>query len=56
QDLGRWAGMGRRKVARILAGERVRGGLDVARSLITIRSLDVLRRLADDPDLVPGDR
>jgi len=51
QDLGRWAGMGRRKVARILAGERVRGGLDVARSAITIRSLDVLRRLADDPDL-----
>jgi CRP-like cAMP-binding protein len=50
QDLGRWAGMGRRKVAQILAGERVRGGLGVSRSLITVRSLDVLHRLSGDLD------
>ncbi|GAA2590814.1 Crp/Fnr family transcriptional regulator [Actinomadura fulvescens] len=55
QDLGRWAGMGRRKVAQILAGERVRGGLSVTRNTITARSPEVLRRLAgDDADPAPG--
>jgi CRP-like cAMP-binding protein len=54
QDLGRWAGMGRRRVAQILAGERVRGGLGMARNMITVRSLDALRRLSGDPDLGPG--
>ncbi|MFG2001147.1 Crp/Fnr family transcriptional regulator [Spirillospora sp. NPDC048911] len=53
QDLGRWAGMGRRKVAQILAGKRVRGDLTVTRNSITARSPDVLHRLADDagPDI-----
>ncbi|TDD92531.1 Crp/Fnr family transcriptional regulator [Actinomadura darangshiensis] len=57
-DLGRWAGMGRRKVAQILASEPVRGGLTVARSAIVVRSVDVLHRLArdDDPALEPGGR
>ncbi|MEU5880617.1 Crp/Fnr family transcriptional regulator [Spirillospora sp. NPDC047279] len=54
QDLGRWAGMGRRKVAQILAGERVRDRVVVARNMITVRSVDALHRLAgtepDDPD------
>ncbi|MFI0446318.1 Crp/Fnr family transcriptional regulator [Actinomadura sp. 6N118] len=58
QDLGRWAGMGRRKVAQILAGERVRGGLAVTRNMIIARSPDVLHRLAGDDedleDLAPG--
>ncbi|NDU71047.1 cyclic nucleotide-binding domain-containing protein [Actinomadura sp. DSM 109109] len=48
QDLGRWAGMGRRKVAQILASEPVRGGVTVARSAIAVRSADVLHRLAGD--------
>ncbi|QFG20044.1 Crp/Fnr family transcriptional regulator [Actinomadura sp. WMMB 499] len=47
QDLGRWAGMGRRKVAQILAAEPVRGGLAVARNMIVVRSADPLHRLAD---------
>ncbi|MEV5830821.1 Crp/Fnr family transcriptional regulator [Spirillospora sp. NPDC052242] len=47
QDLGRWAGMGRRKVAQILTAESVRGGLDVARNVIVVRSADALRRLAN---------
>ncbi|MEO3827604.1 hypothetical protein [Actinomadura sp. B10D3] len=46
QDLGRWAGMGRRKVAQLLAAEPVRGGLTVARSTIVVRSVDALHRLA----------
>ncbi|TDE38534.1 Crp/Fnr family transcriptional regulator [Actinomadura sp. 6K520] len=46
QDLGRWAGMGRRKVAQILAADPVRGGLTVARSAIVVRSVDALHRLA----------
>lgn len=46
QDLGRWAGMGRRKVAQILAAEPVRGGLTVARNSIVVRSVDALHRLA----------
>ncbi|TDC90039.1 Crp/Fnr family transcriptional regulator [Actinomadura sp. 7K507] len=46
QDLGRWAGMGRRKVAQILAAEPVRGGLTVTRSAIVVRSVDALHRLA----------
>ncbi|TYK45409.1 Crp/Fnr family transcriptional regulator [Actinomadura decatromicini] len=46
QDLGRWAGMGRRKVAQILAAEPVRGGLTVARGSIVVRSVDALHRLA----------
>ncbi|MEU8799985.1 Crp/Fnr family transcriptional regulator [Spirillospora sp. NPDC048819] len=46
QDLGRWAGMGRRKVAQILAAEPVRGGLTVARNAIVVRSVDALHRLA----------
>ncbi|WP_433472063.1 Crp/Fnr family transcriptional regulator [Spirillospora sp. CA-142024] len=50
QDLGRWAGMGRRKVAQILAAEPVRDGLTVARSAIIVRSADVLHRLAGDDD------
>ena len=48
QDLGRWAGMGRRKVAQILAAEPLRGGLTVARNAISVRSTDGLRRLARD--------
>ncbi|MFV2174779.1 helix-turn-helix domain-containing protein [Actinomadura sp. LOL_016] len=47
RDLGRWAGMGRRKVAQILAAESVRGGLAVARNVIVVRSADPLHRLAD---------
>ncbi|HEY8481155.1 MAG TPA: Crp/Fnr family transcriptional regulator [Spirillospora sp.] len=46
QDLGRWAGMGRRKVAQILAAEPVRGGLSVTRGAIVVRSVDALHRLA----------
>ncbi|QKW36658.1 cyclic nucleotide-binding domain-containing protein [Actinomadura sp. NAK00032] len=46
QDLGRWAGMGRRKVAQILAAEPLRGGLTVARNAIVVRSAGALRRLA----------
>ncbi|TDB94768.1 Crp/Fnr family transcriptional regulator [Actinomadura sp. 7K534] len=46
QDLGRWAGMSRRKVAQILAAEPVRGGLTVARNAIVVRSVDALHRLA----------
>ncbi|XRQ15695.1 Crp/Fnr family transcriptional regulator [Actinomadura welshii] len=46
QDLGRWAGMGRRKVAQILAAEPVRGGITVARNAIVVRSVDALHRLA----------
>jgi CRP-like cAMP-binding protein len=49
QDLGRWAGMGRRKVAQILAGEP--GRLTVSRNVITVRSVAALHRLADDPEL-----
>ncbi len=48
QDLGRWAGMGRRKVAQILAAEPLRGGLTVARNAIAVRSADALRRMAGD--------
>ncbi|RFS84069.1 Crp/Fnr family transcriptional regulator [Actinomadura spongiicola] len=48
QDLGRWAGMGRRKVAQILAAEPVRGGITVARNAIVVRSVDALHRLAGD--------
>ncbi|GGV31563.1 hypothetical protein GCM10010182_63870 [Actinomadura cremea] len=47
RDLGRWAGMGRRKVAQILAAESVRGGLAVAHNMIVVRSADPLHRLAD---------
>lgn len=47
QDLGRWAGMGRRKVAQILAAERDR--LTVARNIITVRSVEALRNLSGDP-------
>lgn len=46
QDLGRWAGISRRKVAQILAADPVRGGLTVARSTIVVRSVDALHRLA----------
>lgn len=46
QDLGRWAGMGRRKVAQILAAEPLRDGLTVARNAIVVRSAGALRRLA----------
>ncbi|WP_412517890.1 cyclic nucleotide-binding domain-containing protein [Actinomadura madurae] len=46
QDLGRWAGMGRRKVAQLLAAEPVRGGLTLTRSAIVVRSVDALHRLA----------
>lgn len=49
QDLGRWAGMGRRKVAQILSDERVRGGLAVSRNMICVRSMEVLDRLARRP-------
>ncbi|MFF0517097.1 Crp/Fnr family transcriptional regulator [Actinomadura nitritigenes] len=51
QDLGRWAGMGRRKVAQLLASDPLGGGLTVARGTITVRSVAALRRLAggDDP-------
>jgi CRP-like cAMP-binding protein len=46
QDLGRWAGMGRRKVAQILAAEPLRGALSVSRTAIAVRSAGALRRLA----------
>ncbi|TDC67508.1 Crp/Fnr family transcriptional regulator [Actinomadura sp. GC306] len=46
QDLGRWAGMSRRKVAQILAADPVRGGLTVTRHAIVVRSVDALHRLA----------
>ncbi|QKG19628.1 Crp/Fnr family transcriptional regulator [Actinomadura verrucosospora] len=51
QDLGRWAGMGRRKVAQLLASDPLRDGLTVARGTIVVRSVPVLRRMAggDDP-------
>ncbi|MFC5753570.1 Crp/Fnr family transcriptional regulator [Actinomadura rugatobispora] len=55
QDLGRWAGMGRRSVARILAAEQ--SGLAVARNMINVRSPEALHRLAGDPgagDPEPG--
>jgi CRP/FNR family transcriptional regulator, cyclic AMP receptor protein len=48
QDLGRWAGMGRRKVAQILSADAVRGGVTVTRNAIVVRSADVLHRLAGD--------
>ncbi|MEV4259171.1 hypothetical protein AB0J52_38940, partial [Spirillospora sp. NPDC049652] len=48
RDLGRWAGMGRRKVAQLLARERVGDGIAVSRTAITLRSPDVLDRLAGD--------
>jgi len=48
QDLGRWAGMGRRKVAQILSAEPLRDGLTVARNAIVVRSAEALRRLAGD--------
>ncbi|MDL4777206.1 MULTISPECIES: Crp/Fnr family transcriptional regulator [Thermomonosporaceae] len=54
QDLGRWAGMGRRKVAQILAGEPVRGGITVTRNMIVVRSVDALRRLSGDRDTTSG--
>ncbi|MFD0690574.1 Crp/Fnr family transcriptional regulator [Actinomadura fibrosa] len=50
QDLGRWAGMGRRKVAQILAADPVRDGLTVARNMIVIRSVDALHRLTGRDD------
>lgn len=50
QDLGRWAGMGRGKVAQILAGDNLRDGLTVARNMIVVRSMDALNRLAGDAD------
>ncbi|WP_067465493.1 Crp/Fnr family transcriptional regulator [Actinomadura macra] len=46
QDLGRWAGMGRRKVAQILASAPVRGRITVARNMIVVRSVDALHALA----------
>jgi CRP/FNR family transcriptional regulator, cyclic AMP receptor protein len=52
QDLGRWAGMGRRKVAQILAADGVRDRLTLTRHTITVHSPDVLRTLWDD---LPGD-
>ncbi|MFB4302962.1 Crp/Fnr family transcriptional regulator [Actinomadura sp. NTSP31] len=52
QDLGRWAGMGRRKVAQLLAADPLGGALAVARGTIVVRSMAALRRLADGDD--PG--
>ncbi|WP_160573540.1 Crp/Fnr family transcriptional regulator [Actinomadura physcomitrii] len=51
QDLGRWAGMGRRKVAQLLADGPLAAGVTVARGTIIVRSAAVLRRLTggDDP-------
>jgi CRP-like cAMP-binding protein len=46
QDLARWTGMGRRKVAQILAAEPLRDGVAVTRTGIVVRSADALRRLA----------
>lgn len=46
QDLARWTGMGRRKVAQILAAEPMRDNVTVARDGIAVRSPDALRRLA----------
>ncbi|RFU42465.1 Crp/Fnr family transcriptional regulator [Actinomadura logoneensis] len=48
RDLGRWAGMGRRKVAQLLARERVGDGIAVSRTAITLRSPAVLDRLAGE--------
>lgn len=48
RDLGRWAGMGRRKVAQLLARERIGDGIAVSRTAITLRSPEVLDRLAGD--------
>ncbi|GAA1860776.1 Crp/Fnr family transcriptional regulator [Actinomadura bangladeshensis] len=48
QDLARWTGMGRRKVAQILAAEPLRDGVAVTRTGIVVRSADALRRLAGD--------
>ncbi|NKZ03957.1 Crp/Fnr family transcriptional regulator [Actinomadura latina] len=48
QDLGRWTGMGRRKVAQILAAEPLRDSVSVTRNAIVVRSADALRRLAGD--------
>ncbi|MCP2341188.1 Crp/Fnr family transcriptional regulator [Actinomadura rupiterrae] len=51
RDLGRWAGMGRRKVAQLLSHEHVGDGIAVSRTTITLRSPEVLDHLAgDDPD------
>ncbi|WP_165975914.1 Crp/Fnr family transcriptional regulator [Actinomadura rubrisoli] len=49
-DLGRWAGMGRRKVAQILAAAPVRDRVTVARNMIVIRSVDALHRLTGKDD------
>jgi CRP-like cAMP-binding protein len=48
QDLGRWAGMGRRKVAQLLAAEPLRDGVSVTRDGIVVRSAGALRRLAGE--------
>ncbi|QXJ20025.1 Crp/Fnr family transcriptional regulator [Actinomadura graeca] len=50
QDLGRWAGMGRRKVAQILSSAPVRGRLTVSRNMIVVRSVDALHALARGED------
>ncbi|WP_242911178.1 Crp/Fnr family transcriptional regulator [Actinomadura terrae] len=50
QDLGRWSGMGRRKVAQILAADPVRGCLTVARNMIVVRSMDALHALSRKDD------
>ncbi|WP_242893381.1 Crp/Fnr family transcriptional regulator [Actinomadura litoris] len=50
QDLGRWSGMGRRKVAQILSAAPVRGRLTVARNSIIVHSLDALHTLAREDD------
>ncbi|MFC5184576.1 Crp/Fnr family transcriptional regulator [Actinomadura harenae] len=56
RDLGRWAGMSRRKVAQLLAPERLGDGIVVTRATITLRSPEVLDRLAgDDPDAYLAD-
>ncbi|WP_067820653.1 Crp/Fnr family transcriptional regulator [Actinomadura kijaniata] len=49
QDLGRWSGMGRRKVAQLLASEPFRS-VAVTRNVITVRSPADLRRLLDETD------
>ncbi|MFC6885782.1 MULTISPECIES: Crp/Fnr family transcriptional regulator [Actinomadura] len=48
QDLGRWAGMGRRKVAGLLAEDPLREALTVARHRIAVRSVETLRRMAGE--------
>ncbi|WP_131741090.1 Crp/Fnr family transcriptional regulator [Actinomadura roseirufa] len=48
QDLGRWAGMGRRKVAQILATDPVH--LTVTRNVIVVRSVEALHRLSGRED------